>query len=83
MALERELATYKAKLPELKGSEGKFVLIQGEDMVGTYTSYEDAINQGYVKFGASTPFLVRQIHTIEHAHFISRFAERCRTSVSQ
>jgi hypothetical protein len=39
MALEKELATYKSKLPELKDSEGKFVLIHGEELVDTYTSF--------------------------------------------
>jgi hypothetical protein len=33
MALETELATYKAKLPEWRAHEGKFVLIHGGDVV--------------------------------------------------
>lgn len=71
MALEQELATYKAKLPELKEHEGKFVLIHGDTVVETFTSYEDAIKEGYSKFGLQ-PFLVKQIHAFERAQFISR-----------
>jgi hypothetical protein len=73
MALERELATYKSKLPELAQHEGKYVLIHGDDVVDVYTSYEDAMKEGYTKFGVNDPFLVKQIHSIEQAHFVSRF----------
>jgi hypothetical protein len=71
MALEKELETYKNKLPELKDSEGKFVLIHGSELVNTYTSYEDAIKDGYARFKLE-PFLVKQIHAIEQVQFISR-----------
>lgn len=74
MALEKELATYKLKLPELKAEEGKFVLIHGEQVKGTYSTYEDAVKEGYETFGLETPFLVKQIQAIEQVHFISRFA---------
>jgi len=83
MALEKELETYKQKLLELKAEEGKFVLIQGSDVVGTYTSYEDAIQEGYSKFGANTPFLVKQIQAMEQAHFVSRLIEPCHTLPSR
>ena len=74
MALEKELETYNAKLHELKESEGKFVLIQGEKIAGIYTSYEDALKDGYKQFKLS-PFLVKQISSIEQAQFISRFVD--------
>jgi len=74
MALEKELATYQRKLPELKASEGKFVLIHGDEVAGTFTSAEDAINAGYEKFKLE-PFLVKQIRAIEIVQFISRFVE--------
>lgn len=72
MALERELATYKAKLSELASQEGKFVLIHGTDVIDTFTSYEDAIKKGYAEFKLE-PFLVKQIHSIEQIQFVSRF----------
>lgn len=76
--LERELATYKRKLPELAAEEGKFVLIQGDNVVDTYGTYEDALKEGYAKFKL-TPFLVRQIHSIEQVQFVSRLLQ-CHTS---
>jgi hypothetical protein len=72
MALEKELATYRRKLPELRSSEGRFVLIHGDDVVDTYSGYDDAIKEGYGKFGLE-PFLVKQIQTVEQVQFVSRF----------
>ena len=77
MALETELATYKAKLPELKDHEGKFVLIHGDEVIDTFSSYDDAIKEGYSKCGLE-PFLVKQIHAIEQIQFVSRFVDPCR-----
>jgi len=73
MALEREHATYKEKLAELvaNNNEGKFVLIHGNDVIDVFGTYEDAIREGYVKFGLGS-FLVKQIQNIEQVHFISR-----------
>jgi hypothetical protein len=74
MPLEREIETYKSKLPELHDHEGKFVLIHGDDLVDICSTYDDAIKEGYQRFGLE-PFLVKQIHAIEHVQFISRLAE--------
>ncbi|HEX3127145.1 MAG TPA: hypothetical protein VH394_07425 [Thermoanaerobaculia bacterium] len=77
MALEKELETYAKKLNALKAEhEGKFVLIHGEDVVDTFSSYEDAIKAGYQKFDLE-PFLVKQIRAIEQVQFISRFVDPC------
>ena len=73
MALERELAAYKAKLEELKAHAGRYVLVHGDDVVDTFSSYDDALKDGYAKFGLE-PFLVKRIDAVEQAHFISRFA---------
>jgi hypothetical protein len=78
MALERELQTYKSKLSELKQNEGKFVLIHGADVVDVFSSYEDAVKEGYAKFQLD-PFLVKQIQSIEQIHFISRLIDPCHT----
>jgi hypothetical protein len=72
MALEKEMETYRIKLPELKKDEGKFVLIKGDDVIDTFTSYEDAIKEGYKQFKLE-PFLVKQIHSVEHGQFVTRF----------
>lgn len=83
MALEKELDTYNAHLPELTSQEGKFVLIHGTEIVDTYSSYEDAMKEGYTKFGLDKPFLVKQIRSIEQIHFISRLVVPCHTSPSK
>ncbi len=77
MALEKEMTVYKQKLPELQGQEGKFVLIHGDEFVDTFSSYEDAMKEGYAKYGVNDPFLVKQIQAIEQVQFISRFVEPC------
>ena len=74
MALEKEMATYEAKLPELKDQEGKFALIHGEEFIDVFGTYEDALKQGYAKFKLE-PFLVKQIHAVEKLLFISRFVD--------
>ena len=38
------------KVLELKQSAGKFVLIKGDDVIDIFTSYEDALKEGYAKF---------------------------------
>ena len=79
MALEKELETYKTKLLELKAQEGKFVLIHGDSVIQTFTSYEDAMKEGYDKFGLE-PFLVKRIEALEKVQFISRLVAPCPTS---
>src|SRR5437660_11909922 len=74
MALEKELQTYNAKLAELREHEGKFVLIHGSDIVDYFSTYDDAIKEGYQKFGLE-PFLVKQIQSLEQVQLVSRLAE--------
>ena len=69
MTLEIELATYRAMLPVLKADEGKFVLIRGEEIAGTFNSWEEAVRFGYERFKLD-PFLVKQIQTFERGLFI-------------
>jgi|SRR5665213_1067605 len=71
MALETELATYKAKLSALKEHQGKFVLIHGDEVVNFYVAYEDAIKAGYEKFKLE-PFLVKQVSAIEAVQHFTR-----------
>lgn len=78
MPLERELAVYKAKLPELTAHEGKFVLIHADEVIDIYDTYEDAVKEGYARFKLE-PFLVKQIHAFEQVQFISRLLDPCRS----
>jgi hypothetical protein len=78
MALETELATYFRKLPELYEQHGKFALIRGEEMVGVFGAYEDALSAGYQQFGLE-PFLVQRVEAMEQVQFVSRLLDPCRT----
>ena len=73
MALEKELAAFANKLPELKGSEGKFALVHGDDFVDVFGTYEDALRDGYRRFGLES-FLVRQIRSRAGIQFVTRIA---------
>lgn len=71
MVLGQELATDRASLPGLVSQEGKFVLIHGDDVAGTFTGYEDALRQGYREFGLE-PLLVKKVRCIEPVLVLSR-----------
>ncbi len=63
--LETELKTYEQHREDLLGRhEGKYVLIHGEQLVGTFESETDAINVGYDHFG-NVPILVKKIERVE------------------
>jgi hypothetical protein len=78
MALEKEMETYQKKLPDLQAQEGKFALIQGEQM-DIFETYDAAINAGYQKYKLE-PFLVKQIQAVEQVQFVTRLLGLpCRT----
>lgn len=75
--LEKEMATFKRELPRLlAASEGKFVLIQGDTVLGTFSSYEDALQIGYERVGLE-PFLVKQVTTVPAVAQYSRAFRLC------
>ena len=74
MALETEVETYNRELPRLLDQQGRFVVIHGHDVVGTYDSYADALNVGYDKFELN-PFLVKKIESVEQAQCFGRDLE--------
>lgn len=69
--LERELETYKRLLPSLLQTQGGFAVITGDDLLGVYVSYEDALKVGYDKCGL-TPFLVKKIAQNETVAYFTR-----------
>ena len=78
--LKRELETYEAKKQELAAkSEGKFVLIQGESVIGVWDTYADAMQEGYSRFKLDTPFLVKQVSAFERIQFFTRNITPCRS----
>ena len=78
MALEKELETYAHELPKLLASEGKYVLIRGDEVSGVFGAYEDAIRAGYEKYGLN-PFLVKQIQAVEQVQYFTRPMVPCHT----
>jgi hypothetical protein len=63
--LSKELRTYSAHKSELlRRARGKYVLIKGSRIVGTFESELDAAHQGYEQFG-NVPFLVKQVVEVE------------------
>lgn len=74
MALEKELETYARELQALLANEGegKFVLIQDDQVIDVFGTYEDAVKEGYKRFSINTPFLVKQLQAVEQVHSITR-----------
>lgn len=71
LALQQELETYQKALPGLIDKAGKYVLIKGDAIIGTFDSYADALSAGYEKF-ALTPFMVKCISPTEQVAFFTR-----------
>jgi hypothetical protein len=71
MVLEKELETFQRELPNLLADEGKFAVVFGDQILGIYTSYEDALTIGYEKCGLK-PFLVKEIRAIEQVRYFIR-----------
>jgi hypothetical protein len=76
MALEKELETYNAHRDELLQDEGKFVVIHGEQIAGTWETYEDALKAAYAEFGLGG-FMVKQIFAVEPVHYVARGTPVC------
>jgi hypothetical protein len=58
--LEKELRTYRRLLPTLLADQGKYAVIHGDELAGTWGTYEDALQAAYTAFGLN-PFLVKRI----------------------
>jgi hypothetical protein len=59
--LEKEREFFKKNLPELLAkSNGRIVLIKGEELIGIYNTPEEALSEGARRFGLQS-FLVRTI----------------------
>lgn len=78
MVLERELETFRNKLPELlqQGSKGKYVLIHGDIVSGVWDSWQEAARMGYEQFGID-PFLVKEITDEEKYLYVPRNVVPC------
>jgi hypothetical protein len=79
-SLERELATYQRLLPTLGGEEGRYALIAGDELLGVFDTYPDALAAGYTARGLD-PFLVKRISSVEVISYFTRdLRPACHTS---
>lgn len=76
---KKELAAYERERERLIGTEeGKYALIHGDSIAGVWSSYEDALKEGYQRFGLS-PFFVKQIQRVERVCFFTRDIATCQS----
>ena len=69
--LSTELDYYSGHKEEwLSKQAGKYVLIKERNVVGFYSSFQDAFRAGAVKYGLETDFLVKQIVEREPVFFV-------------
>lgn len=60
--LATEKQTYREHKDTLvRDHLGEFVLIQGQNVVGTFATNSAAVAAGYDNFGIEVPFLIKQI----------------------
>jgi hypothetical protein len=65
MALETELEFYNSHKSEwLQHYESKFALIKDRELIGTYTTWQEAFEDGVQKLG-NVPFLIKQVQDKE------------------
>ena len=70
--LTKELQTYQAHREQLlQKAKGRFVLIKGDAIIGDFGSYDDALSQGYARFGNAV-FLVKEVKEDETVNSFSR-----------
>lgn len=61
LQLEKEINFFQQHLDEwLKLSPGKYALIKGDELIGTYGDVDEALSEGARRYGLK-PFLVRPI----------------------
>jgi hypothetical protein len=69
--LTQEVRAFDAHLAGWADREGQFVLIKGNDILGFYPRYDEALAAGYDQIGDG-PFLVKQILLHEPVYQLGR-----------
>ena len=64
LPLAAELDVFETHLPGWLDREGQHVLIKGQEVVGFFSTRDEALMTGYTRFGI-VPFLVKQIAQAE------------------
>jgi hypothetical protein len=69
--IDPNYAFFESKLPELlKDHLGQFVLIKDQKIEGFYPSMEEALKEGYRKFG-NVNFLIQEITNEKRVNYIN------------
>lgn len=69
--LETELAFYEQHKNEwLPEHENEFIVIAGTKIAGFYSDYAAAWDAGAQRFGAESPFLIKQVCSIEPVYHV-------------
>lgn len=59
--IDKELVTYERIRQELEAHHmGEWALVRGEELVGTYASFDEAAKEAVAKYGRG-PYLIRQV----------------------
>jgi hypothetical protein len=69
MALENEALTYEELLPHLRLHQGKFILINADQLGGIFATKKEALDNGYNLFGLAG-FMVKEIQLVEEPIFM-------------
>jgi hypothetical protein len=70
--LKKEIETFEKNKEKLLGeARGRFVLIKGDEIVGDFGSYDDALLEGYRQFG-NVEFFVKEVREDELVNFFTR-----------
>ena len=69
IALEQEYKFFLSHLEEFSKTHlHQFVLIKGEQVVDFFTSYEQALREGLIRFG-NVPFFIEEVKEEEEVHY--------------
>jgi hypothetical protein len=69
--LAKETEAYQKLLPTLMAEEGKYALIFGDELIGVFFDYQEALKAGYEK-AKLEPFLVKKNSGSESVAYFSR-----------
>jgi hypothetical protein len=76
---DRERSEYERRKPGLlKMFEGQFVVLVGEELAGPADTFEEAIGEGYRKFGLG-PLYIKQVLEVDPVAEVTRAVTPCRS----
>jgi hypothetical protein len=69
--LQKEVEAFEKERSKLSGDVGKFAVVYGGKVIGTFATYEEALTKGY-EVAKLEPFLVEQISSLPQVQHFSR-----------